>query len=88
MELGTEYTICSLMASYTGKMCLLHNIEKLCNLSEVFLGENKVNLITRMTSMEIYGDRVESDTFYKDYMIFKSGDCLEFSWRKHDKSNY
>ena len=36
-------------------MCFLHNMQKFCNLSEVSVGENIINLITRMVSMEIVG---------------------------------
>ena len=50
-------------------MRFLHlNMERLCNLSKVFL-RNLVNLITRMVCMEIYGDSAESGTFYRDFIL-------------------
>ena len=43
-----------------------------------------VNLITRMVSMEIDGERVESDTFYGDFMVKLvwrlSGVFIEKTW--------
>ena len=38
----------------TGKMCFLHSMKELCNLSEVFMEKSYiVDLITRMVSMAI-----------------------------------
>ena len=38
---------------FTGKKCFVHNMGKLCNFSEVFIGQKMVNLITVMVSIEI-----------------------------------
>ena len=59
---------CAECSSNHLKNCFLHNVEKLCNLSEVFYIENVVNQITRMDSMEIVWRHCSEWYFNGDFL--------------------
>ena len=58
-------------------------MEKLCNLSEDFYGENKVNLITRMVSMVIVWRQREEWYFL---LRFYGKISLEIVWGFHGEN--
>ena len=47
-----------------------------------------VNLITRMVIGRLYGDNVESDTFYGDFMVKLVWRLSGIIMEKRGKSNY
>ena len=61
-------------------------MKKFCNFVGDFYGENVVNLITRIVSIDIVWGQF--GVFYGDFIVKLVWRLSVVSWRKHGKSDY